>query len=76
MQHLLGINNKNKYKNFLNEIFNPNEILIYSSYKKRIILSTLNQIQGMYNQNEKINTLDLNKIGKAIPYYLKNNSLK
>ena len=74
MHYLLGIHNKNKYKDFLNEIFNPNEILIYSSDKNRTILSALNQLQGMYIQNEKINTLNLNQIEKAIPYYLKKNS--
>ena len=74
MQYLLGIHNNNKYKNFINQIFNPNEILIYSSDKNRTILSGLNQLQGMFNQNKSINTLNENQIKKSIPYYLKNNS--
>ena len=74
MQYLLGIHNNNKYKNFINENYNPNEILIYSSDKNRTILSGLNQLQGMFNQNTKINTLSIKQIQKSIPFYLKNNS--
>ena len=50
MHYLLGVHNKNKYNNFINEIYNPDEILIYSSDKKRTISSILNQIQGMFQK--------------------------
>ena len=73
MHYLLGVHNKNKYNNFINEIYNPDEILIYSSDKKRTISSILNQIQGMFQNNSNYNILNDNQIKNAVPNFLKNN---
>ncbi len=73
MHYLLGVHNKNKYNNFINEIYNPDEILIYSSDKKRTISSILNQIQGMFQNNINYNILNDNQIKNAVPNFLKNN---
>jgi len=49
MHYLLGVSMKKKYKNFLSEQFNPNEIFIISTDVNRTIMSSYAHLQGMYN---------------------------
>jgi hypothetical protein len=56
MHYLLGLRNRIRYideKKFLNETFNPHEILIYSSPFNRTINSVSSQLQGLYPQSIK-----------------------
>ena len=49
MHYLLGASMKKKYKDFLSEQFNPNEIFTISTDVNRTILSSYAHLQGMYN---------------------------
>jgi len=56
MHYLLGLRNRIRYIDeykFLNETFNPHEILIYSSPFNRTINSVSSQLQGLYPQSIK-----------------------
>ena len=56
MHYLLGLRNRIRYIDeykFLNEAFNPHEILIYSSPFNRTINSVSSQLQGLYPQSVK-----------------------
>ena len=33
MNYLLGVDNKNKYNNFINEIYNPDEVYLFYKWK-------------------------------------------
>ena len=48
--YLIGITNKNKYKNLLNFDYKSKEILVYSTNLNRTIMSAQSQLLGMYNQ--------------------------
>ena len=55
MHYLLGFRNRKRYieeKQFLSEKYDPHEILIYSSYYNRTLVSAASQLQGFYPQNE------------------------
>ena len=55
MHYLLGFRNRNRYiveKKFLSEKYDPHEILIYSSFYNRTLVSAASQLQGFYPQNE------------------------
>ena len=88
MHYLLGVSMKKRYKNFLSEQFNPNEIFIISTDVNRTIMSSYAHLQGMYNnsttplitrrQINKSNIQNFNyseKINKKIDD-LKNNSVQ
>jgi len=51
MHYLLGVSTKEKYKNFLSEKYNPNEILIRSTDVNRTIVSAFSTLQGIYNSS-------------------------
>lgn len=55
MHYLLGFRNRKRYieeKHFLSEKYDPHEILIYSSFYNRTLVSAASQLQGFYPQNE------------------------
>ena len=56
MHYLLGLRNRERYitgqYKFLNEKFDPHEILIYSSSLNRTLLSAASQLQGLYPMKE------------------------
>jgi hypothetical protein len=72
MHYLLGLRNRERYitgqYKFLNEKFDPHEILIYSSSLNRTLLSAASQLQGLYPMKEGLGE-KLNKAQqeKAIP---------
>ena len=54
MHFILGLRNRIRYiteKKFLDEKFNPHEILIYSSYFNRTLISASAQLQGLYPES-------------------------
>ena len=54
MLFILGLRNRIRYikeKKFLSEKFNPHEILIYSSYFNRTLISVSAQLQGLYPES-------------------------
>ena len=51
MHYLLGVSMKKRYKNFLSEQFNPNEIFVISTDVNRTIMSSYAHLQGMYNNS-------------------------
>ena len=56
MHYLLGLRNRIKYiknETFLNETFDPHEILIYSSNLNRTIVSVSSQLQGFFPQSSE-----------------------
>ena len=48
-QYLLGINDKNSYQNFIDETFNPKDILIKSLNRSENIQSAYSHLHGIYN---------------------------
>ena len=57
MHYLLGLRNRIKYikeEKFLNETYDPHEILIYSSEYNRTITSAAAQLQGMYPIKDEV----------------------
>jgi len=50
-EYILGYNTRIKYKNFLSKNYNPNEILIYSTYVNRAIQSGYSYLNGLYSFN-------------------------
>ena len=57
MHYLLGLRNRIKYikeRKFLNETYDPHEILIYSSDYNRTIISAASQLQGMYPIKDEV----------------------
>ena len=88
MHYLLGVSMKKRYKDFLSEKFNPNEIFIKSTDVNRTIMSSFATLQGMYNNlttpllNEKqlitsnINNLNYSEKLNNKTNDLKNNSLE
>ena len=57
MHYLLGLLNRIKYikeEKFLNETYDPHEILIYSSEYNRTITSAAAQLQGMYPIKDEV----------------------
>ena len=71
MHYLLGLRNRIKYiknETFLNEKFDPHEILIYSSNLNRTIVSVSSQLQGFFPQSsEKGETLTEKQEKVAVP---------
>ena len=71
MHYLLGLRNRLRYiknRKFLNEKFDPHEILIYSSWFNRTMISCSSQLQGFYPQLSEIgNKLNDEQINMAIP---------
>ena len=74
MHYLLGVSTKKKYKNFISEKFNPNEIFIISTDINRTIMSAATNLQGMYDNTTSDNLTDT-QIKNAI-INNKNNSEK
>ena len=64
MHYLLGYRNKLKYKNFLQENYDPREIYIISTDLNRTITSALSHMHGMYNKGP---ILKDNQLNNAIP---------
>ena len=57
MEYVLGLKNRynyitNKYK-FLSEKFDPHELLVYSTFLNRTLLSMTSQLQGLYPTSSK-----------------------
>ena len=57
MEYVLGLKNRynyitNKYK-FLSEKFDPHELLVYSTFLNRTLLSMTSQLQGLYPMSSK-----------------------
>ena len=48
--YLIGLRNKNRYRNLLNYEYKSKEILVYSTNLNRTIMSAQAQLLGMYNQ--------------------------
>jgi hypothetical protein len=48
MHYLLGIRNREIYKDFLSKQFDPNEIYIMSTDRNRTIMSAYSQLMGLY----------------------------
>lgn len=48
--YLIGLRNKNRYRNLLNYEYKSKEILVYSTNLNRTIMSAQSQLLGMYNQ--------------------------
>ena len=63
--YLLGIATRKKYKNFLSEKYNPNEIIIISSDVNRTIASAMSNLQGIYN-NYTTPNLTYSQINRSI----------
>ena len=57
-EYLLGYYTKMKYKNFLNEKYDPREILIYSTHIQRAIHSGYSYVNGLYPPLNKENYLN------------------
>ena len=71
-QYLLGINDKNKYKNFINPYFNPKEILIKSLNISNNIQSAYAHLHGIYpppNGQKLNNNFDIKFLINS-PFYL------
>ena len=49
--YLLGKSVRNKYKNFIGNVFNPNEIFIISTNVNRTLMSAYSNLVGMYYDN-------------------------
>ena len=67
--YLLGIKNRNRYKNFISNQYNSNEIRIFSSSYNRTIMSAQAQLLGFYNiysYNEIKNNNDIIGEGKIV----------
>lgn len=47
-QYLLGYRNRQQFSKFISEIYNPNEIYVISTSKRRTIMSAYAQLQGFY----------------------------
>ncbi len=57
-EYILGFNTRIKYKNFLSKNYNPNEILVYSTFINRALDSGYSYLNGLYSfnfNNENIN---------------------
>lgn len=65
-QYLIGVRNRIRYKNFLSNIYDPKEILIFSTPLNRNILSAQAQLQGMFPPQTG-GTLTPEEVRKAIP---------
>ena len=68
--YLIGITNKNKYKNLLNFDYKSKEILVYSTNLNRTIMSAQAQLSGMYNNIHY--DFKLIKGENKLPYNLSN----
>ena len=68
--YLIGIRNKNKYKNLLNFDYKSKEILVYSTNLNRTIMSAQAQLSGMYNNIHY--DFKLIKGENKLPYNLSN----
>ena len=54
--YLLGTSIRNKYKNFISNEFNPNEIYVISSDVNRTLISAYSNLLGIFhNNNANIN---------------------
>ena len=65
-QYLIGVRNRIRYQNFLSSIYDPKEILIFSTQLNRNILSAQAQLQGMFPPQTG-GTLTPEEVRKAIP---------
>ena len=57
--YLLGLRNRKRYINdykLLSPIYDPHEILVYSTYYNRTLMSAYSQLQGLYPSKEEIGT--------------------
>ena len=63
--YLLGTATKNRYKEFLSQSFDTNEIFIISTDFNRTIISAMSNLQGIYN-NYTTPNLTQNQIKHAI----------
>ena len=48
--YLLGVSIRNKYKDFISDVFNPNEVFIISSDVNRTLISAKSHLLGIYNK--------------------------
>ena len=53
--YLLGVSIRNKYKDFISNDFNPNEIYIISTDVNRTLISAYSHLLGMYYKSSSIN---------------------
>ena len=75
IQHYeIGLKNKKRYSDFISNDYDPKEILIYSTYFDRAILSAESQLLGLYDNitypyfnYSDINNNDIININKIIP---------
>ena len=57
MHYLLGLRNRKRYIDdykFLSPIYDPHEILVYSTYYNRTLMSAYSQLQGLYPSRQEI----------------------
>ena len=48
MEYILGVRNRYKYKKLLSELFDPKELLVFSTDMSRTVMSAQAQLQGMF----------------------------
>ena len=63
-QYSIGLNNRLRYKNFINNEYDPKEIKIYSTDYIRTINSAQIQLLGFYNKVKNFNTSNKDIIGE------------
>ena len=66
MQYLLGVRNRYKYSTLLSTIYDPKDLIVYSSRLNRHIISAQAQLQGMFPPQIE-GTLSFNELDKAYP---------
>lgn len=66
MAYILGVRNRHRYSNLLSSLFNPKEILVFSTTLSRTIMSAQAQLQGMFPPKTGIE-LTVKEREKALP---------
>lgn len=64
--YMIGVKNRKRYENFISQEFDPKEILVYSTHKRRALVSALSQMSGFYNSisfNDEETNFNYAKLG-------------
>ena len=66
MQYLLGVRNRYRYSSLLSSIYDPKDLIVFSSRLNRHIISAQAQLQGMFPPQIE-GTLSLDELAKSHP---------
>lgn len=66
-QYILGMYNRNRYKNFLSSEYSPSEVYVLTNNFNRTLSSAAAHLQGLFPSKESLNILSEGKVKSSLP---------